>query len=485
MTSLSSSSLQRNVLAVWATTFALLAMVAFVDAGAVIGLQRNDKQNALARGINFENLSGRKVDMFWVNTFKSPEEFVPQFVEDGVSIGCPYGADKSLSSYVGHVFEVREVASKITGSCVLDECRKFRVKVSDRNEQRIVIHKDFSYTVRDDKERAFTKADDMFTKCKDKMPNKIDHPLDSIKLITECMEEEINGKVNFDRKERAFHSMIQREMATDLIPFTCGDVNKTQSYEIKNQTWSYENQKHILKTLHKLPTSEIFIVEDFVSVETCNALKKYRQKVDHGDIMGVPSDVTTEGTKQADLLMDLFYKMYGILMHRFKDWKQLDFSDDLLFEYIKDMVGLKTPSHLCTTQEEVDEVVAAMEDGLPKTCHIPGGVPEAVPTTHFVVEEGLSEEEKKEKRQLAQLFLFCDEPKQQLGGLHFPYAAVHVTPKPGKLVVAVHRHPNDRSAEFDGYVNEYHLCPNHEIYIHTVNDHNPEIYGEDMDEGEL
>jgi hypothetical protein len=492
MISLPSSSLRRNLLAVWATTTTLalmLPMVVFVDAGAILGEQRLNKVHKSSRSLSVENLSGRKADMFWVNTFQDPEAFVGQFIEDGKSTGCAYGADKSISSYAGHQFEIRELPGKKTGSCVYNECRKVRYKMTDRYDQKIIINPDFTLTIKDDKERAYTKADDMFTRCQEKSERKKHHPLDSIELITRCMEEEISGKVKNDRDERSFHSKVHRNMAVELVPFTCGDVNKTESLEIKNTTWvdkDGDQIKHLMKVLHKLPTSDIFVVDDFVSQETCDALKIYRQKVHDGDMIGVPTAAATEETKQSDLLLDLYYKMYAIIRTEFKNWKELNFEDEMLFEYIKDPVGFKTPSHLCTTQEDVNEAVAEIEAGKPKKCLIPGGVPEAVPTKHVVVEDGITEEEKKEKRQLAQLFLFCDEPKQQLGGIQFPYAAVHTTPKVGKLVVAVHRHPDDTNHRFDGYVNEYHMCPNHEVSVHTVVDHDPApVNAEGEDEGEL
>jgi len=469
---------------------AVLAMAVLVDAGAILGVERRDKNNPSSRGLAIENLSGRKIDMFWVNTFKTPEEFVPQFIEDGVTVGCAYGADKSISSYIGHQFEIREVPSKKTGHCVYQECRKVRVRVSDRFDQKVVINRDFSLTIKDNKERAFTKVDDMFTKCQERVNSEAVDTLNSIELITKCMEEEITGKVDFDKQERDFHSMVHRNIATDLIPFECADVNKTLSLAVKNVTWengddNNDNKTYNIQILHKLPTSEILVVDDFISKETCNALKAYRELADYGngEVVGVPSRAAQEQTKQGMLVLDLFYKMYAIMMDRYKFWRELDFRGDMLFEYVKDMDGFISPSHLCTSQDEVNEVVATMESGEPKKCHIPGGIPETVHTKRVVVEEGVTEEEKKKKRQLAQLFFFCDEPKHHLGGIHFPYAGVHATPKTGRLVVAVHRHDDDRNHKLDGYVDEYHMCPNHEVYVHTIFDHNPAPMA--PDEGEL
>jgi len=438
--------------------------------------------------------------MFWVNTFKTPEEFVPQFIEDGVSIGLAYGADKTISSYIGHTFEARELPSTKgvrKGKCAFSECRKVRYTVTDREDQKVTINDDFTITIHDDTERVFTKAEEMVEECQELIAEGGYSALESIERLAECMETTMQIKVGSDKQERSFHSKVHREMAAELVPFTCANVNETQSLEIKNVTWTDENDvKYLLRRLHHLPTSEIFVVDDFVDKDVCDALKMYHGKSKDGERVGVPVDAALERTaqgellldsKQGELVLDVYYRMYKLLMDRFKNWKELDFQDEFLFEYIKDPVGFQTPTHLCLTQEDVDEVVAAMEAGKPKKCLIPGGVPESAPTKHVVVEEGMSDDEKSEKRQLAQLFLFCDEPQDQLGALHFPYASVHATPQTGKLVVAVHRHEGDENHGFDGYVNEYHLCPNHEVYVHTVFDHDPPPFVPPLgdDEGEL
>ena len=488
------SPLRRNNLTIWATTVvALLALGAFADAGAILGQQRNDKEHEGSRSLSFDNQSGRKCDVFWVNSFKSPEEFVPQFIEDGESIGLPYGGDKTISSYSGHTFEIREIPSrKAGGRCVFTECRKARYTVTDRRGQKATINQDFTLTIHDGSERVFTKADDMYTKCQEKVAKGGHSPLDSIELTAACLEEDMKGKVDSDRKERSFHSKVHRKMAAELVPFTCANVNETQSSEIRNVTWKYkddyeDDKIYKIRRLHHLPTSEIFYIDDFVSKETCEALHIYRQKSNDGDIIGIPMEAAMEKTKQGELLLSTFYRMYQLLIDQFQNWKDLDFHGEFLFEYIKDPVGFKTPSQLCVTQEDVDEVVVAMEAGKPKKCVIPGGVPESAHTKHVVVEEGMTDSDKSKKRQLAQIFLFCDEPKNQLGALHFPYAAVHATPKAGKLVVAVHRHEGDENHGFDGYVNEYHMCPNHEVYVHTVFDFDPPEFVPPQrdDEGEL
>lgn len=453
----------------------LLAAVIEVDAGAVMGKIRSGNSNPNSRSLNIENQSGRKVDLYWVNMFEKPEKFVPQFVEDGVSVGCSYGADKSISSYVGHTFEIRELPSKKTEACIFDECRKVRYTVRDRQEQKIVINKDFTLTVIDERQKAYQKADEMYSRCKEKADAVVD-PLGSIELLTNCMQEEMTQKINVNKEERSFQSKIHRKMVADLVPFECGDVNKTDSREIMNTTWSYydsndeSNKDYTVRTLHELPTSKIVVVDDFIAEGTCNILKSSRQEISDGKI-GIPTKIATNESKESKRMLEEFYKIYDLIKTIFPDWGELEFVSDTLFDFFKDSDGLQTPSQLCVGPEEVAGAHDEINAGKHPKCKIPGGEPVRASSKRFVVEEKGSK--KGSKRQVAQFFLFCDEPEQKLGGVHFPYAGVYVAPKAGKVVGAIHRHANDPSDELDGYVDEYHFCPNHDLYTHTINHNIP------------
>ena len=70
-------------------------------------------------------------------------------------------------------------------------------------------------------------------------------------------------------------------------------------------------------------------------------------------------------------------------------------------------------------------------------------------------------------RQYATFFLFCDVPSS-LGAIHFPQADVHINPEQGLAVLAVTRQPP--SYELDGFVQDYHLCPNYKIWTHAFYD---------------
>ena len=323
-------------------------------------------------------------------------------------------------------------------------------------------------------------------------------------ILTKISKNEINKNIQKQEEERNFHLNVHRDMATELVPFTCGDVNQTDSHEILNQTWYYkeDSRNYKIKKLHELPTSTIFTIDNFVTKDYCDALQMYRTTTTTNDDndkekgnIHVPLSAAFEGTKQSNLLNGLLNKIYELMLDQMDTWDDLD-AEDVLFNYMKDDIGYDTPTHLCVGTEEVTNAFHALEIGQPKTCQIPGGDPVVVPTKRILMEDGHKNKRRnmnvvrnnddnfeidvKRKQQLADIFLFCNEPEKKiLGGIHFPFARIHITPKIGKLVVAVNRknysnnnnkvqEQGQEQEQVDGYVNEYHLCPNHEVYVHTI-----------------
>ena len=106
----------------------LLLLQAFTMTVVVVTSQKT--QHPTARSINILNESGRRVDIHWVNPDNG--EMVLQTNPDILA-----GASQSLSSYVGHTFEVRELPAKKSGVCAGDGevCRVDHFTVSSNNDQ--------------------------------------------------------------------------------------------------------------------------------------------------------------------------------------------------------------------------------------------------------------------------------------------------------------------------------------------------------------
>jgi hypothetical protein len=125
------------MIALYNNSLLLLSVVLFPSSfvvlvsSAALGKSRHEAPNQ--RSVFVRNQSGRRVDIFWINNFKSPTTYSTNS-ENGE--GYPYGGETAMLSYVGHEFEIREMPRKSTGTCdVEDACAKAYFKVNDQEKQ--------------------------------------------------------------------------------------------------------------------------------------------------------------------------------------------------------------------------------------------------------------------------------------------------------------------------------------------------------------
>jgi hypothetical protein len=86
--------------------------------------RRRKDGNPLSRGIVVKNQAGVKIDFFWVNP--NTKELAASTSDGGVT----HGGESSISSYIGHTFEVQELPKKKTGKCEQEKCRITHFTVS-------------------------------------------------------------------------------------------------------------------------------------------------------------------------------------------------------------------------------------------------------------------------------------------------------------------------------------------------------------------
>jgi hypothetical protein len=117
-------------------TCLLLLLTPPLVSSAVLGKQRHDMPNQ--RFIMVKNLSGRRVDVFWINTLepRGPDGKYELRSNSENGQGYPYGGDTALQSYIGHEFEIQEMPAKSSGKCLHeDQCRTGYFKVNDEEDQ--------------------------------------------------------------------------------------------------------------------------------------------------------------------------------------------------------------------------------------------------------------------------------------------------------------------------------------------------------------
>lgn len=295
-------------------------------------------------------------------------------------------------------------------------------------------------------------------------------PLQIVDAMTECMEVEVNASIAKQQEEVAFQSQVRASMAQKLVPYACGDVNFTTSIEVVNRTWHFEDSPgdgyytYDMQVFHERPSNRIFQVPHFVTSDECEALTYFVSP----DTKYIRFDAVHDKTKQGLLVRRLANRI-SELTRAILGWTDLDLQlqhtmyGQELFDILFDEQGV---SVLPPCQKEFLETLE--NDEVPSTCRLPGAKPSKVETRKFTVQDS---------SQVADVFLFCNDSTErpQLGGIHFPNAAVHINPQPHLMVMAIHR--NLAVPDLEDYTTEYHFCPNYEILKHTFfqQDSNPTI----------
>ena len=105
--------------------FSLLFFLLLLPAWA----RRRKDGNPSSRGIVVMNRSGVKIDFYWVHPHTG------ELAGSNTDGGLVHGAESSINSYIGHTFEVHELARKTTGKCVAAQCMKTRFTVSANEDQ--------------------------------------------------------------------------------------------------------------------------------------------------------------------------------------------------------------------------------------------------------------------------------------------------------------------------------------------------------------
>lgn len=410
----------------------LLLFLPFSFVNGVIKGKDDFPEHDHERSINIVNKSGRRMNVYWVNNIDStkPEELVSQSEKGD---GYPYGSDAHIKSYVGHTFEIQEMPGKKSKVCQQELCWTRRFQVTSGADQVVTIEAGFRMNHSDKNKRAKSKAQELIEQCQETAVDLQLAPLDKIEYIAKCTEEKVEDKTTEEEEEISVHSTIRLNLAQRIAPYACGQVNYTQSEAVgSSKSWSFEGTTYELEVYHERESSRILSVSDFVSPAECQAIKAFHDDKKANNVGNVQKRLSSFTSE----LMDS--KELGVE----EPWIER------FFTLHEDPNHLHLPDQICGKDETDNDA-----------CQPFGAIPVEVETKSFHVDV----EETYET--LATAFMFCEEPiNNQLGGIHFPNAGIHINPTPGTLVLAIHRELGEE--KYDGFVQDYHFCPNHRLFTY-------------------
>lgn len=363
--------------------------------------------NPTARDIHIVNLSDVKVDIFWVN---------PQTGEliKSVDTGILKGTDTLINSYIGHKFEVHELARKSDKKCrgVNDECRKATFVVTNNEDQRFNIEKDITISYEDARSRAMEKAKKVSEECP--MPEAVEGEMPDLEKWAECLQSQINATLDVSREEIEFQAGVRKNLGRKLVNYACTDEDFPTSSSTYNQTLQLglgpaRNPK--MKYLFQSETSKVVLLEGFLARSQCKWLKESAARSGNRLDWSSISDVA---------IRTVVERMYKALEQVADHREDPDFLDQQ-----------RKLSHMHPLFE--------LHEG-------------DTDSKTFIAEDD-------ERHPLMGTFiLFCDVADKG-GAIHFPKAGVHVKPEVGQGLLVTYLDPSTGERSDDAFTSEFVECP--------------------------
>uniref|UniRef100_A0A7S0F523 Uncharacterized protein n=1 Tax=Craspedostauros australis TaxID=1486917 RepID=A0A7S0F523_9STRA len=436
---------------------AFAAILALTSANAAILGQRRH-ETPTQRSITIHNRSGVRMDAMWINRNDNPITFHSNTGGDGT----PYGGDQTISSFIGHEFELRELPGKKSGKCKFGTCRKAYIQVNDEEDQVVQLDKNFIATHTDRWKDSQLEARDLVAGCRAKVlagdgENAVDlSNIDDSKIdeLSKCVETSLNTTLAKKQEEHQFQSNLRLTMAETFIPYACSTPDLKMADEVVNKTWRYTDapngkmrpDSYQMKVYHSRPHSKIFSVDSFVSPSECDALNAIESSPSSEDEDA--STISWDNVLNNKALQGLMKRIYA-LSEPAMDRKDLSMAS---------MSSLATNSDFALQLETYQE---------PEDAKSKEPCPPYAPYCNMAETKKTTVVDPKE---LSRVFLFCEKKPKANGGIHFPKAGVHIHPQYGRMVWANIHHEKDGEESIigDGFVQEYHFCANHTIFTHPI-----------------
>eukprot|EP00814_Leptocylindrus_danicus_P013561 CAMPEP_0116011330 /NCGR_PEP_ID=MMETSP0321-20121206/4510_1 /TAXON_ID=163516 /ORGANISM="Leptocylindrus danicus var. danicus, Strain B650" /LENGTH=377 /DNA_ID=CAMNT_0003480555 /DNA_START=124 /DNA_END=1257 /DNA_ORIENTATION=+ len=174
--------------------------------------------------------------------------------------------------------------SATTGQCENKECAVGYATVSENEEQTVFIYQGVTVEFEDDKSKAKGASEAIISHCTSVASAAIksgsdeevsvSKALDTMTGLTACIENSMTERIRKANEEIRFQAKIRRDMGAKWENYTCADLNVTSSEPVENITWSYNFETRDVHKMLDRDASKIYVVDDFISPEECQAMEK-------------------------------------------------------------------------------------------------------------------------------------------------------------------------------------------------------------------
>lgn len=387
---------------------AILALASFEKHITVI-----DGARSVERHIQIINSSGHRVEIFWVHPQTS--ELVKQtdpHVHDGATF--------ELNSFVGHTFQVIELASSKTGACIENECKTNYFTVSENDDQVFYLNEGLEIDEEDNVSIARNEATDMIQVCRDKALASVstdrETSIENINELVKCVESSVAVKLENANEEIAFQASVRTKMGSLLENYTCADEELPTTTPIETKTWLHNDRDaYSVDIMHERSRSKIHLIDNFIRPEECEAMEKAAKPTLHvatvADHDGGSRVSESRKAMQAGIKVPWAKEKYGnpiaVLSRR-------------VFDYTNSVTDFELEEFGQEDLMSIQYFGRGIDDETPDryTPHCDG---ECTGRPH------------KHGTRVATMVMYCDVPEVG-GATNFRNAGIHIVPKAGNAV---------------------------------------------------
>jgi hypothetical protein len=324
------------------------------------------------------------------------------------------------------------------------------------------ITPEFFIEVEDHTTRASKKAKEALSTCVENVT--VDKSLtvvEQLDQMTECLDKQINATLAKTQEEMEFQAGTRRDMGELLVHYACQDHSLNTTVTVHNRTWSYQGRvaastssskrkvlvRHPMKVLFDSDHSSIQLVEDFVTVKECQAIRE--ASVPIGDKEGDPkfrklslSSKAKNGVSDSSLeIKSVLAKIQNLISSAVDIPVSYHAKDPLLEVYMQEGNEIVETEQQCTVDADGKQSCEDIETN-DATATATGEI------TVTAIQDDV----------VATLMIFCNVPEKG-GAIHFPRTGVHVNPVEREALLMIYMDTATQTPDKNAFISEYVACP--------------------------
>jgi hypothetical protein len=227
-----------------------------------------------------------------------------------------------------------------------------------------------------------------------------------------CVEANLTQELQqkFDESDFQFYA-LEQGFAFEYDDYTCADSDLPTSSPIRNETWSNKDKTYQVGILHERPRSQIHIIPDFITDEECRAVEEASRNDLH-------VAVVADGKGGSEYTADRKAMQAGIVVPWDKEAEGHPIAklSRRVFDYVNHVSGLGVH------EKGQEEIMSIQYTGR--------GTNDTEPDRYKPHCDGDCEGRPLQLGgRFATMVMYCTIPRKG-GATNFPYAGVHVVPKP-------------------------------------------------------